>query len=265
MSESDVRDALRKARGVTITTGAGVSAESGIATFRTSGDQPALWETFDPAELATPEAFERDPVRVWHWYGLRRRQVRAARWNSGHLAIARFLLARDDALLVTQNVDGLHRDALSSLREGPSAAIEAAMDRILEIHGSIRHLRCSRCARQSFDDGDYLPSSSKELPSCGACAGILRPAVVWFGETLDPALLDRAFDHARCSEAAIAAGTSAIVHPAAGVPALTVHSGGWLVEVNPERTPLSSLARWRFAGPGSRSLPALLDPSDGGM
>jgi len=281
---NQAREALSRSSGIMVVTGAGVSAESGIPTFRAGGTGAGLWEQYRPEDLATPEAFGRDPLLVWSWYDYRRRLVLAASPNPGHLAIAQLLLERDDVILVTQNVDGLHQRALESLvrapgpggpgsrassDEGPSDEgvsdevapddrVCTAMNRILPLHGSLLEVRCSACSYRSPDRDPIDASSVEALPHCPECAALLRPAVVWFGEMLDGELLDRAFAAAAESEACLAAGTSAVVHPAAAVPVHTVRSGGWLIEVNPQPTPLSSMARWSFQALAGEVLPALL-------
>jgi NAD-dependent deacetylase len=293
---NEAREALVHSSGIVVVTGAGVSAESGIPTFRAGGTGAGLWERYRPEDLATPEAFARDPLLVWSWYDYRRHLVLTASPNPGHLAIARLLLERDDAILVTQNVDGLHQRALESVvrasgdggpgsracpdekasgerasDEGASDEVasgdrlRAAMNRILPLHGSLLEVRCSSCSYRIPDRNRIDASSIEALPHCPGCSALLRPAVVWFGEMLDAEVLDRAFAAAAESESCLAAGTSAVVHPAAAVPVHTVRSGGWLIEVNPQPTPLSPMARWSFQALAGEVLPALLGDGSRGL
>jgi NAD-dependent deacetylase len=245
------RDAIRAAEGVVILTGAGVSAESGVPTFR---DRGGLWARFDPQELATPQAFRRDPVKVWEWYDLRRKVILECRPNPGHRAIVRFMAARNDALLVTQNVDGLHRRSLEA--EG----IAASSVTVLELHGNLARTRCSECSFREWDPEPVGASDLDTLPRCPECDALMRPDVVWFGEMLDLPTLETAFLRAREAEVCVVAGTSAVVHPAASVPLATLEGGGILVEVNPEETPLTRGARWSLRGLSGQLLPSLLTP-----
>jgi NAD-dependent deacetylase len=248
-----LRDRITRARGVVILTGAGVSAESGVPTFRGAD---GLWGRYRAEELATPEAFARDPRLVWEWYDLRRRALAAVEPNPGHRALAGFLLAREDATLVTQNVDGLHARALAEAG-GP-----VPHPRIHELHGSIARLKCARpaCAWSEEDLREVDGSNVETLPRCPepGCGGLLRPAVVWFGEMLPERALAASFEAAASAEVCIVAGTSALVHPAASVPLATLRAGGVLIEVNPEPTPLSSHAEACIRGAAGVVLPALL-------
>ena len=238
-----------------ILTGAGVSADSGVPTFRSAG---GLWKNFRPEELATPEAFARDPETVWEWYAWRRRLILECTPNEGHRAIARLLLSRDGVTLVTQNVDGLHDRALRELQsEGVGLDPDGTARELgatLELHGNILRSRCSVCT-ESDDGGSDTP-----LPRCLSCNAPMRPAVVWFGESLDRSVLDRAIHAAQDADICISAGTSAVVHPAAGIPLLTRESGGSVIEVNPEVTPLSPFADIHLQGAGAEILPRILEP-----
>ena len=255
-----VRGAVRRAQGVMILTGAGVSADSGIPTFRHAG---GLWDQYRPEELATPQAFRRDPRVVRKWYEWRRRAVLSCRPNRGHEAIARLLLSREDVTLVTQNVDGLHQRAFEKVADSsfvPPAALDRDLDRTLELHGSILRTRCSVC-----DTGqqEYEPVDAGEvdaLPHCPDCGAMMRPDVVWFGESLEGSVLERAFEAARAAEVCIAAGTSAVVQPAASIPLATRETGGRVIEVNPEETPLTPLSRWSLRGSSAEILPQILGP-----
>lgn len=244
------RALLAKAGRVVVLTGAGVSAESGVPTFR---GEAGLWKSRRPEELATPEAFRRDPRLVWEWYGWRRGLVGRCRPNPGHHALARAALARGSLVVVTQNVDGLHeiaaREAASGGDPGPALPVE--------LHGSLFRSRCTGCGRPSPDRGAVDASSLETLPRCRGCAELLRPDVVWFGERLDPAVLDRAFRAARAADVCLVVGTSAVVHPAASLPLATLASGGRLIEVNPADTPLTARADVVLRGAAGELLPGL--------
>lgn len=205
---------------VLVLTGAGVSAESGIPTFRGAG---GLWQNHSFERLASPEGFEADPLLVWQFYSYRRGVAHTCKPNPGHLALAE-LEARlgDRLLLVTQNVDGLHRDAGSQ--------------RILELHGNLFTSRCADCDRPPFEDRAL---HDKAVPKCDACGGRLRPHIVWFGEALNAdhfAAIDRFFGESRRGRLVfLAAGTSGAVYPAAGLVNLARQVGAetWLVNADP--------------------------------
>lgn len=248
------RALLATARRVVVLTGAGVSAESGVPTFRGDG---GLWKSFRAEELATPEAFARDPRLVWEWYAWRRELVARCAPNAAHRALARAALERagePDALrIVTQNVDGLHERAA---REAAGAAApDAAMPLLL--HGALFATRCARCGR---DAGEVTvdATSLETLPRCAACGGLLRPGVTWFGEMLDHATLAESTRLAREADVALVVGTSAVVHPAAGLAAHTLDGGGAVVEVNPDATPLSRRVTIALRGTAGAVVPALL-------
>jgi NAD-dependent deacetylase len=234
---SGTRDLLREARRWLVLTGSGISAESGIPTFRGA---EGLWKGFRAEELASPEGFARDPARVWAWYRWRLDIVRGAQPNAAHLALVT-LASHVEMTLVTQNVDGLHQSAGS--RD------------VLELHGSIRRVRCSRvgCSR---GDGP-MPESSEVVPGC-ACGARLRPAVVWFGEALPPDLLESAMRASARCEAVLAIGTSSLVYPAAALPYVALNAGATVVEINPDATPLTADARERLGGGAATVLPDLV-------
>ena len=219
-------------------TGAGVSAESGLATFR---GPEGLWEGRDPMELATPEAFAQDPLDVWRFYAWRRRMALQAKPNPAHLALAAMEAARDDFLLVTQNVDGLHERAGSR--------------RVLRLHGSLWWLRCVAEDAENED----LREDLGELPPRCECGAMLRPGVVWFGESLPHEAIETASRAAHEARLVLVAGTSSLVYPAAGLPGIASASGAYVVEINPERTPLSALADERLEGPAGEILPLLAE------
>jgi NAD-dependent deacetylase len=225
---------IAEARRVVVLTGAGVSAESGIPTFR---GPDGLWRGRDPFALATPEAFADDPHLVWEFYNWRRAIVAGALPNPAHHALAR-LEARVPAFtLVTQNVDGLHRRAGSR--------------NLLEIHGSIEEIRCIDCLETVDAAGIVLPA----LPRCDVCDGLMRPAVVWFGESLPSDLWEAALESVRESDLLLVVGTSAVVHPAAG---LIRKARGRVIEINLEPTPAADASSLSLYGKAGEILPALL-------
>lgn len=219
-----------------VLTGAGVSAESGLATFR---GPEGLWEGRDPMQLATPEAFRADPLLVWQFYDWRRRQALRARPNPAHQVLAAWEREREEFLLVTQNVDGLHE--------------RAGNRKIVRLHGTLWRLRCASDGMESEDTRENLG----ELPPRCGCGGPLRPAVVWFGESLPTEALARAEAAARRAALVLVVGTSALVYPAASLPVIARSAGAYVVEVNPEPTPLSDRVDERLAGPAGEVLPAL--------
>jgi NAD-dependent deacetylase len=230
-----------------------VSAESGVPTFR---GEDGLWRSHRPEELATPGAFARDPVLVWAWYQWRRDLVAACTPNAAHRALAVLSATRPGTRIVTQNVDGLHELAgrLEAERTGRTPAP------ILELHGALFGNRCSACWARSPGRGRRVDVTSPDtLPRCEGCGALLRPDVVWFGEGLDPRVLDEAFAAAAAADLCLVVGTSAVVQPAASIPLATKRAGGELVEVNPEPTPLSGACRISLQGPAGTLLPRLLE------
>jgi NAD-dependent deacetylase len=210
---------------VAVLSGSGMSAESGIPTFRDA--QTGIWSKFRPEELATPEAFERNPGKVWRWYEHRRAGVKAAKPHAGHLALVRIEAMVKSLVVITQNVDGLHQ------RSGSG--------RVLELHGNILRSVCSE-SRRAIDPEWIAASREQPPPSPHAAKAVARPDVVWFGEALPGPVLDEAIAALESCTICIAAGTSALVQPAAGLPLLAKQAGALLVEINPRLTPLSSYA-----------------------
>lgn len=204
--------ALRAARHVAVLTGAGVSAESGIPTFRDA--QSGLWARYSAEELATPEAFRRNPRLVWDWYAMRRQAVLAAEPNPGHFALAALARHLPRLSLITQNVDGLHARAGSA--------------DLIELHGNITRVRCAveGTLYERWAEGAELP------PPCPACGAPLRPAVVWFGEALPPEALEQAWDVAEDCDVFLSIGTSGLVEPAASLPRLAYSRGATLAVIN---------------------------------
>lgn len=223
---------LHSAASVAVLTGAGVSAESGIPTFRSNG---GYWRQHRFEDLATPEAFARDPKFVWVWYEERRRTIARAKPNAGHYGIAELERRKPVFTLITQNVDGLHDLA------GSNAPIK--------LHGDIWTLRCTKCSKEGVDrtELDDLP------PHCG-CGGLLRPGVVWFGEMLPEGAMERATAAVRAADLLIVAGTSAKVYPAAGLVPLAKAA----IEINPEATDFSDDVTFSIRGTFAEILPKLL-------
>lgn len=241
------------ARTVVVFSGAGVSAESGVPTFR---GPEGLWRRWRPEELATPEAFARDPRLVWDWYIWRRGLIADCAPNAAHHAIAALQVARPGVHVVTQNVDGLHERALRA------AGAEPGPERgVLELHGSIAHDRCHRCPWRSEEPRLGGPRPDEPLPVCPRCGGPARPAVVWFGELLPQETLERAFALAGAADVCVVVGTSGLVEPAASVPRVTAAAGGRVVVVGPERTALDGLADHVLRGPAAGVVPHLLAPA----
>ncbi len=230
---------LRAAQRVAALTGAGVSAESGVPTFRDA--QTGLWAQFDPTELATPSAFARNPKFVWDWYAWRRELLAGAAPNPGHFALAMMERRVPQFDLVTQNVDGLHQAAGSTT--------------VIELHGSIGRVRCSRgCGTVAR----WSEAKADEPPRCPACGAFLRPDVVWFEEMLPPDALARAEDAVRHCDVLLVVGTAAEVHPAAALPCYARSCGAMVVEINPQPTVLSTEVEYALRGPAGVVLPALV-------
>lgn len=247
------RALLAEARRLLVFTGAGVSAESGVPTFRGAG---GLWNGVRAEALATPGGFARDPRLVWEWYAWRRALVARCAPNAAHRAIARRAAARPDTVVVTQNVDGLHERAAAVVAAERG---DAAPRPVVALHGRLFATRCVRGDHEAPDDLVVDAGSLATLPRCPRCGSLLRPGVVWFGEALDPADLEAAFAAAERADACLVVGTSAVVHPAASVASTAARAGAALVEVNAEATPLSALATVTLRGAAGTLVPALLD------
>lgn len=232
-------ECLASATRVVALTGAGISAESGIATFR---DQDGLWAQHDPDEVATLHGFRRDPARVWRFYKARRSGSLLARPNPAHAALAEIEARGTHITVVTQNIDGLHT--------------RAGSNRVIEVHGSLQRALCADCdapaAIGTWEDDPAAP------PLCSLCGGMLRPDVVWFGEPLPMIAIGRAFDALRRCDLCFSIGTSAQVEPAASFAFVALEAGATLIEVNPERTPLSRHCQFQIRGPAGSALPAIL-------
>lgn len=233
----EARDRLTSAQMVTILTGAGISADSGIPTFR---GNDGLWRNFRAEDLATPEAFERNPRLVWEWYDWRRQLIAGTSPNAAHYAIAAFESKVSRFSLITQNVDGLHGQAGSR--------------HILELHGDIWKVRCTHCHLVTDNRDVPLPL----LPSCHACGKLLRPHIIWFGEALDRQILEASFRAAESSDVLLIVGTSGVVYPAAMLMPAAKAAGAFVIEVNLDPTPYSSGADLSFHGRASEIVPLLL-------
>ena len=232
-----LRELVARGRGVVALTGAGMSAESGVPTFR---GQSGFWEDGSVEDLATAAGFARDPRRVWDWYDARRIQISRCAPNAGHLALARYGEMHPEMRLVTQNVDGLHAAAGSG--------------RVIALHGDLFRVRCTRDGLSREDRRVPLP----EIPPRCDCGALLRPDVVWFGELLPEGAMGEATEAARRCELFLSIGTSAVVYPAAALPEVAKRRGAYLVEINIEETPLSPAADEVILAPAAEALPDLL-------
>jgi NAD-dependent deacetylase len=242
---------IMRNRRVLVITGAGISAESGIPTFR---GKDGYWRNLDPTKLATPEAFSRDPELVWVWYRERRVRVRAAKPNAGHQAIVQLATCSRDFLLVTQNVDDLHARAEWKGNRLPA-------EKIVQIHGDIFITCCSRCNfRESERDKD-----SENLPKCSECGALMRPGVVWFGEQLDVRQIERVenFLSKGACDFVLVIGTTATFGYITDWAVRAAGDRGELIEINPDETPLSQFATKVIREPAAVALPRLMDRTGG--
>ena len=229
---------IENAESITVLTGAGISAESGISTFR---GKDGLWSKFKPEELANVRAFLANPEMVWEWYQHRRDVLAAAKPNPGHYALAEWEGLADQFVLATQNVDGLHRLAGSK--------------NVLELHGNIRINRCQECGSESSDESITF---SGRVPMCRSCGGMLRPGVVWFGEYLPERELRAAFRAAEQCDLCVTVGTSSLVYPVASLPEIARGAGAAVIEVNIEETPFTALATCHLRSTAGSILPELV-------
>lgn len=239
--------ALRDARGIVVLTGAGISAESKIPTFRDA--MSGLWKDFDPQKLATPQAFAADPATVTRWYDWRRLGCLAAEPNPGHIALARLeasVTARGSAFtILTQNVDGLHQ--------------RGGAKNVVEMHGSIMRWRCTFTGRECEPEPIAFESFPPQSPHSESEAALLRPCVVWFGEMLPERAIEAAADAMETCDLLVSVGTSSVVYPAAGYIDLAMRIGARSAEVNPEPTPYSDLVTWSIRGRAGEVLPRVVD------
>jgi NAD-dependent deacetylase len=230
---------LNSARRVTVLTGAGISAESGVPTFRDA--QTGLWARYQPEDLATPHAFRNNPKLVWKWYAWRRELVASVEPNPGHDALVALEQRIPQFTLITQNVDGLHQ--------------RAGSQNVIELHGNIQRTIC-------FDEGlpvtEWLDTGDIP-PRCPRCNGLLRPDVVWFGESLPQAALHTAFTQAEQCDLFFSIGTSTAIQPAASLPFAALDKNIPVVEINPNSTTLTPHAAFALPGPSGKILPAILE------
>ena len=229
---------LVNATRVVVLTGAGASAESGVPTFR---DPDGIWKQFEPGELASMEGFQRDPIRVQSWYTARRKAVEGAAPNAGHEALVDLEQRVPEFTLITQNVDGIHSRAGSK--------------NLIEVHGSLLNSVCSRCG-QACDSFD-VDVDAEEAATC-ACGGLARPTVVWFGEMLDPDLLNQAWSASASCDVFLSVGTGAEVYPAAALPLVAMENGAYVAEINPRQTGISGRIHETITETAGAALPALV-------
>ncbi|HUQ89945.1 MAG TPA: NAD-dependent deacylase [Vicinamibacterales bacterium] len=242
-------DRLHSDARITVLTGAGVSAASGVPTFRGAD---GLWKNFRPETLATAEAFGRDPKLVWEWYAWRRFRIAACDPNAAHRVLADWSRRFKNFRLITQNVDGLHERAFAK-----ATAQQAGPSDVIRLHGSIWDVRCWQgCAKSPNSWRDETISFAELPPRCPHCKGPIRPGVVWFGETLDPVVVEQASIAAHC-DVFITIGTSAVVYPAAGFIATAKHHGAFTVEINPETTPATAAVDLSLRGGAEMILPLI--------
>jgi NAD-dependent deacetylase len=236
---------LARSRFAIAFTGAGISAESGVPTFRGFN---GLWKRYRPEELATPEAFKRDPHLVWEFYRWRMRRILDAKPNPAHYALAELERMGLLRAVITQNVDDLHR--------------EAGTRNLIDLHGNIFRVRCTSCDyRENLKESGrvYEFVDSKDLPRCPRCGSLLRPDVVWFGEALPRDALEEAFRLAGKADTVIVVGTSGVVYPAAYIPYIVKEHGGRVIEVNVERSGITPIADVFLRGKAGEVLPKLVE------
>jgi NAD-dependent deacetylase len=233
------RSMIDCAKNIVVLTGAGISSESGVPTFR---GKDGLWKNYRPEELATPEAFQAHPKIVWEWYDWRRGLISQKKSNPGHIALAELEKLRN-LTLITQNVDGLHQQAGSR--------------NVLELHGNIWRLRCTACSR-SYEDRTHPLTWP---PLCGYCRGLLRPDVVWFGEALKPEVIEHGLRSVIEADVMLVIGTSAQVQPAASLAWRARRLGVFVIEINIEETPLTDQADMVITGCSGQVLPFLVRQS----
>lgn len=234
-----LRERIPGVRSVCVLTGAGISAESGVPTFR---GNDGLWKKFRPEELANVQAFMRNPELVWEWYAYRRRLIAEVKPHAGHRALVEIERRVSDFTLVTQNVDGLHADAGSR--------------HILELHGNIRRNICLSCSAEAPQD---LPVSDSHVPTCPSCGGLIRPGVVWFGEMLPMMVFAEAERAAKRCDLFLSIGTSTVVYPAASLAFTAKTHGAFVAEINPESTDLTPHADVVLRTPASVGVPAIAE------
>lgn len=229
---------LRQAKAVVVLTGAGISAESGVPTFRGS---EGLWKNYRAEELASPDVFMTNPQLVWEWYNWRKELIAKVEPNPGHYALVELEKLYDQFTIITQNVDNLH------FRSGSK--------KVIEIHGNITKSKCHRCGAMAADKDTH--DFAQGLPHCD-CGGAIRPAVVWFGESLPEDALQTSFQLSEQSNVFLSVGTSAVVQPAASLPLIAKQHGAFVIEINPEDTPITGAIDVSIRGTSAAVLPQLV-------
>lgn len=230
---------LKETRFLLVITGAGISQESGVPTFR---GQDGLWQQYRAEDLATPYAFQRDPVTVWRWYDWRRGIISRCKPNPAHYAIKQlWSIFRPNFFLITQNVDGLHG--------------RTGVEETMEIHGNLWRVRCTREGKTWM----LLDVPLREIPPRCDCGAILRPDVVWFGEPLPPGLVEKAYTLLECADTVLLVGTSAVVQPVASFPVIAKSKGAFIIEINVESTPLTAIADISILGKAGEVLPKIVN------
>jgi len=235
---NELKKIIAHSKRITVLTGAGISAESGVPTFRGSG---GIWRNYQVTDVATPQAFARDPELVWEFYNWRRDLISKVTFNPGHKALVKLEKHVNDFILITQNVDGLHR--------------EAGSRRLLEIHGNLWEVKCTKCNLLTMDRSQDMG----ELPKCSECGGLLRPNVVWFGESLDPDIIHKAIEASKNCELMLIIGTSGVVQPAASLAFQAKAEGAVVAEINIEQTPQSGHMDFVLTGKAGEILPMLVE------
>ena len=235
----EIATKIKSASKVGVLTGAGISAESGVPTFRDPG---GLWDKYRPEDLANENAFRSDPELVSNWYHFRRQKILSVNPNPGHLALVELEKIVTEFLLVTQNVDRLHQ--------------RAGQKNVIEVHGSIVEQRCIECGTPADDEQMKI---TEGIVNCHKCEGLMRPGVVWFGESLPQKAISDAFEYAQHSEVFLVVGTSGVVYPAAQVPIEALNSGASVFEFNLEETALTSYMSQSVFGPSGETLPKLIE------
>ena len=244
--------AVSTVRRVVALTGAGISAESGVPTFRS--DNSELWGDLTGEQLASAEGFNANPQKVWKWYNQRRGQLGKIEPNPGHYALCHLADLCKDFVLITQNVDGLHGQVKCSKCPYGRCSKDGATSAV-ELHGNIWQLKCTKCQYQHMGQGQELPAE----PRCPECGEWLRPAVVWFGEPLPADDFQAGVEACECCQVLLSIGTSALVQPAASLIWQAQACGAKIIEINPVPTPASQIANIRLVGPAGKMLPALVD------
>jgi len=235
---NELKEIIAHSKRITVLTGAGISAESGVPTFRGSG---GIWRNYQVTDVATPQAFARDPELVWEFYNWRRKLISTVTVNPGHTALVTLEKHVNDFTLITQNVDDLHS--------------KAGSEQLLEIHGNLWKVICTKCSLVTMDRSQNMGT----LPKCPKCGGLLRPHVVWFGESLDPDIIHKAIEASQNCECMLIVGTSGVVQPAASLASQAKAEGAVVAEINIEQTPQSGQMDFVLTGPAGKILPMLVE------